>query len=428
MKLEQDSFNQLLAFQAETAMILPEPIDSFAPVLAQLGENPDLLLHASTILQSTHHIGCALQCFERITAIAPEETRAWLGIINCLLGLHRHEEMLALVSRLIDERGYIISFEDICNQALWFGKHAHVADFLKTNAHILAHYSLADPNLLDAPFSYACEADPALFDILCEQHLRITGQQYPYREQSFLPCLPNETEFLFASFCYSGTSAFINFLMLIGVRVDETGRHFGEGTLITENTELRKYINDPSDELPARVLLRNFPFRRGVRCYSFSHRLPNPALVVGRPCLFLIRDPRVALNTWAKPTRQHLESGAFARFVASKAHQWCNFIDGIEQIPMRLVVRFEDWQADPMGVAEAIIKHFGLQVRHSELEEAIYYSGTQIARQIREAVQQMKGEAPTTATRSIADPNIIKREYELIEKICGERLWRYRYT
>jgi hypothetical protein len=237
---------------------------------------------------------------------------------------------------------------------------------------------------------------------------------------------------MFASHSYAGTSALINLLLLMGVRVDEIARRFGKPFPLDRFRELRKYEKGGDGDMPARVLQNHFSFRRGVRCYSFSHRLPNPDLVANRPGLFLIRDPRVSLTTWLKPTEEQVKTGYFSRFVARHAEEWCAFIDGIEKIPDRHVIRFEDWKTDPFTVVDILTKRFGLEVRKSEIEEAIYYSGSTISHKFRHTVQSItngvaesspKIEMPTQAVLES-----LQNDYSLIERICGERMSRYGYS
>jgi hypothetical protein len=431
----QSDLTAVFEFLGTTCKVLPEPVDDFAPILEEFGRDLAWLIDAGDLLTRTSYPGCAVSCFKKAISLDPNSYIARARLAISLLALRRIKDAMDTISQQVSAYRVIVYsvFDRLCNEALWLGRHDLVAEFIAANTIVLASAAQSDSEgyFVDAILSYACEADPTLFEALCDLYQRATGKPYAYRDQSCLPGNSEDHEFLFASHGFAGTSALINFLLLIGVRVDEIGRRWNKAYALNEGTEIRSYCSPPIDELPARVLRRYFPFQRHVRCYSFSHRLPNPAQFAGRPSLFLVRDPRVSFTTGGKPTGRHIESGAFARFVAVHAQDWCDFVDGMERMENKLIIRFEDWQADPYAVADKVIRQFDLKVRHGEMEEAIFFSSTDVSRRLRvinHEIQGSEGNLLGNVDDPRASPEMLHREYELIEKICGERMTKLGYV
>lgn len=421
-------------FIAQTCRIFPEPVEQFAPVLEQIGTDPDALVSAGTLLYRFHYLACEDACYARALLLSPDHPNAAWNRVRVLTDLRRIGEVIPILSDLIKRYGLATRelVDYFCNQALWVGKHRFVAEFIAGNVEFFVRAALSetDSHVAGGLLTYASEVDPILYKALSDLYQLSTGKPSPSIGQSFNSQGPSVNDFIYASHCFAGTNAFINFLLLIGVRVDEIGRWWDSSYQLTETTEIRTYIEQPKDELPARIIRRFFPLQKKVRCYSFSHRLPNPDLCAGRASLFLIRDPRVSIVTQVKPSVFQIESGAFARFVAMQARDWCEYVDGIEKISTRLVVRFEDWKADPIKTGRALIEYFKLSVRNSELEEAIFFSGTELARQLRSVQGEIFGTPSTHPVKnqdSLASNELMAMEYSLIEEICGSRLAKYGY-
>ena len=406
----------------------------FAPVLADLGSDPELLATTGDLLRRAKHLGGARLCYEKALAVRPADSDVCFRLAGTLLGLRRIDEAMTRVLRFAASHG-MASYElidQICNEALWLGQHRSAAQFIAALVAVFAHAAGTDPGgyFVDAMLGYAGECDAELFRNLCRVYHRATGSEFRHVDQTCLPTNPEETDFLYASHCYAGTTALINLLLLLGVRVDEIGRRWDAELPVNEDLALRRYLAPPEDELPGRMLQRFFPLRRGIRCYSFSHRQPNPSLLAGRLTIFLLRDARSSITTWAKPTVNSVQLGTFRRFAQVRALDWCRYVDGLERIENRMLIRFEDWQRDPRAIASAIADRIGLSFRESQVQEAIHYSGTELSRQLRTANARLRN-LPPPYRHNPEDPPVtpdrLQQEYGLIAEICGERLERYGY-
>ncbi|MCW5893776.1 MAG: hypothetical protein KIT14_24950 [bacterium] len=386
------------------------------------------LVEAGCALLKTYRLDDAIACFERALSAPEQRVLACSGLVSALIAARRLEAATDVVSRQLALHGQFQapSVDDLCNRLLWAGRHAEVAQFLTDNPSIFGYLASHEPDgyHVDALLTYASEIDPALGHVFGDLYAQIAGRPFAYPEQLLAEPVDGRTELLFAAHPYAGGSAFVNLLLLLGVRVDECGRRHRLLGALDDGHDVWT-LRDAPDVLPARLLQRVTIFRRDVRCYSFSHRLPAPSALVGRRAVFVVRDPRTALAARAKPTRDLVESGTFARMAQHQAQDWCDFVDGIAHVPGALVIRFEDWKADPTATARRVLAFADLDLRPSLLAEAVHWSGTEVARRLRAAVRPVTADAAPVTTEPPATD--LDREYALVEAVCGPRLGRYGY-
>ena len=425
---------RLLRFQDTARRDGEEDVGAFMSAVLDQGPLDDGFLRlAGEIMMATSHAECAAVCFRRAadgTEDADRVEESLLLFAKACLQRQQFEDCEAVLSQVL-KRGRVPPtglIDDYCNRALWAGRHAQVAHFIATHPSALLTFQQApDGYYTDALLAYAAECHHELFRVLTALYQELNKKPCPHADRYFLPTA--EDEVVFSSHGFAGTSAFVNLLLLLGVRVDEIARRYEKVAEFSDEYDLWA-LPGPSDDLPARMLRRTFLFRRALRCYSTAHRLPNHLGVAGRKVIFALRDPRVALVRWFRPTTTSLESGAFGRFIRATAPYWCSYVDALERFENRLVVRFEDWQADPIGTAQTIARYLGISPRPAELEEAVYYSSTDVARGFRAAFRRVNLEDQGAEVPEV-DPPLDERQLEperrLILDLCESRMRRYGY-
>lgn len=425
-----NEYSLVSSFIAETHTEFPEPVDDFKSIVAEFGENIDEIAKSAELLKNWHFLGCAELCFERIIHVSPMNFPAWGQLISALFCQRKFAEALDVVVRLFSKHGiiHLNLLDDILNRALWSGKHKLVTKFFLENQNILAFAIKEDPDgyITDALISYACEAEPGFLNSINSMYEQLVGRQIPYLNQLFSIDTQKEKTFMFASHGFAGTGIFFDFFPLIGVRLDRISYRWTGPTHINENLEFRKLHKiEQRDGGAALALRRGFLFQTNIRCYCFNHRVPNPERVGDTFGFFVIRDPRVSLKTWGKPTVTHIQSGSFSRFVSIHAQDWCDFVDVIEKMQNKLIVRFEDWKADPRAVSNQILSKIEITTRPSAIEEAIYLTDSKLARQFKNGLELVNSNASSS---NAATDEQLDEAYLIIEKICGDRLNKYGYS
>ena len=424
-----NEYSLVSIFIAETNTEFPEPVDAFKSIVAGFGDDIDAIAQSAELLTNWHYLGCAELCFERIIHVSPTNFPAWGKLISALFNQRKFAEALDLVERLFSKHGiiHLSLLDDILNRALWSGKHKLVSNFFLSNQNILAFAIKEDPDgyIADALISYACEAEPGFLNSINSMYEKLVGHPISYLKQLFSLDSQKEKTFMFASHGFAGTGIFFDFFPLIGVRLDRISYRWSSPNYIDENIEFRRLSKPYEGKELANTLRRGFLFQTNIRCYCFDHRLPNPERVGDTLGFFVIRDPRVSIKTWGKPTTTHIQNGSFSRFVSVRAQDWCDFVDVIDKMQNKLIVRFEDWKANPRSVAEQIVSRIGITTRISAIEEAIYLTDTNLARQFKNGLESVNS---NVSSSTAATDEQLDEAYRIIENICGDRLNKYGYS